>query len=183
VKLGQNIANNFTDTDVNSNSVTDILSSDSFNLGYGENEILGFVGNNLSLFDSSKWIENSDPTAASLNKLLTTIHPQIQSLDQVQETNSDKLKTINGGVDNEISVPLNIYFKMNSVDPTQTDSNYNYVDLNGNNVYVRHVKKLKFLLENEAENRPFIFTLKFSMNRAKTIIQRSVANTPTTRTQ
>jgi len=72
---------------------------------------------------------------------------------------------------------------MNSVDPTQTDSNYNYVDLNGNNVYVRHVKKLKFLLENEAENRPFIFTLQFSMNRAKTIIQRSVANTPTTRTQ
>jgi hypothetical protein len=183
VKLGQNIANNFTDLNVNSNSVTDILSSDSFNLGYGENEILGFVANNLSLFDSSKWIENSDPTAASLNKLLTTIHPQIQSLDQVQETNSDKLKTVNGGVDNEISVPLNIYFKMNSVDPTQTDSNYNYVDLNGNNVYVRHVKKLKFLLENEAENRPFIFTLQFSMNRAKTIIQRSVANTPTTRTQ
>jgi hypothetical protein len=181
VKLGQNIANNFTDD--SSNSVTDILSSDSFNLGYGENEILGFVGNNLSLFDASKWIENSDPTAASLNKLLTTIHPQIPSLDQVQETNADKLRTVKGGVDNEISIPLNIYFKMNSVDPTQTDNNYNYIDLNGNNVYVRHVKKLKFLLENEADNRPFVFTLQFSMNRAKTIIRRSVANTPTTQTQ
>ena len=181
VKLGQNIANNFTDD--NSNSVTDILSSDSFNLGYGENEILGFVGNNLSLFDSSKWIENATPTVASLNKLLTTIHPQIPSLDQVQETNADKLRTVKGGVDNEISIPLNIYFKMNSVDPTQTDNNYNYIDLNGNNVHVRHVKKLKFLLENEADNRPFVFTLQFSMNRAKTIIRRSVVNTPATQTQ
>jgi hypothetical protein len=101
----------------------------------------------------------------------------------VQETNVDKLRSVKGGVDNEISIPLNIYFKMNSVDPTQTDNNYNYINLNGNNVNVRHVKKLKFLMENEADNRPFIFTLQFSMNRAKTIIRRSVVSTPTTQTQ
>lgn len=175
IKLGQNIANNFgelKDTDYQ-NSVTDVLSSDSFNLGYGENEVLSFVGNNLSLFDSSKWIENSDPTVASLNKLLTTIHPQIPNLESIQETNSDKVKTLDGGFDNEIRIPLNIYFKMNSVDPTRTDLNYNYINLNGNNVWATHVKKLKFFMENEAENNPFSFTITFSLNRAKTILPKS----------
>jgi hypothetical protein len=72
---------------------------------------------------------------------------------------------------------------MNSVDPTSTENGYNYIDLNGNNVYVSHVKKLKFLLENEAENRPFIFTIQFTMNRAKTILRKSVVNSPATQTQ
>lgn len=189
VKLGQNIANNFSENAQDPtaeslistnypNSVTDVLSSESFNLGYSENEILNFVGNNLSLFDSSKWIENTTPTVASLNKLLTTIHPQVPNLQDIQETNSDKLKTINGGSENEIRIPLNIYFKMNSVDPTQTQNNYNYIDLNANNIHVSHVKKLKFLLENEAENRPFIFTIQFTLNRAKTIVRRSIVNSP-----
>jgi len=195
VKLGQNIANNFTEfsnttstqADANlsdyPNSLTEVLSSDSFNLGYGEDEILAFVGNNVSLFDSTKWIENSTPTVASLTKLLTTIHPQIPNLEEIQETNSTKVKTLNAGSQYDISVPLNIYFKMNSVDPTSTENGYNYIDLNGNNVYVSHVKKLKFLLENEAENRPFIFTIQFTMNRAKTILRKSVVNSPATQTQ
>jgi len=175
IKLGQNIANNFADltgTDYQ-NSVTDVLSSDSFNLGYGENEVLSFVGNNLSLFDSSKWIENSDPTVSSLNKLLTTIHPQIPDLSNIQETNADKVRTLDGGFENEIRIPINIYFKMNSVDPTRTDLNYNYVNLNGNNVWVTHIKKMKFLMQNEADNNPFTFTLTFSLNRAKTILPRN----------
>jgi hypothetical protein len=195
IKLGQNIANNFTeqadivtgteDAAVSEypNSVVDILSSESFNLGYSEDEILSFVGNNLSLFDSTKWIENTTPTVASLNKLLTSIHPQIPNLEQIQETNSAKIKSINGGTENEISIPLNIYFKMNSVDPNQVESNYHFIDLNGNNVYTSHIKKLKFLLENESENRPFIFTIQFTLNRAKTILRKSVANSPVTSTQ
>jgi hypothetical protein len=152
-------------------------------LGYSENEILSFLGNNTSLFDSSKWIENSTPTVASTVKLLTTIHPQIPNLETIQETNISKVKLVSGGVENEISIPINIYFKMNSTDPRNTANGYHYVDLNGNNVNVRHSKKVKFFLENEAENRPFIFTLQFNMNRAKTILRRSVVNTPTTETQ
>jgi hypothetical protein len=195
IKLGQNIANNFielagTNTgaeDVNTseypNSVVDVLSSESFNLGYSEDDVLAFVGNNLSLFDATKWIENTTPTVASLTKLLTSIHPQVPNLDEIQETNATKIRTLSGGTQNEISIPLNIYFKMNSVDPTQTENNYHFIDLNGNNVYVSHVKKVKFLLENESENRPFIFSIQFTLNRAKTILRKSVVNTPATSTQ
>jgi len=177
VKLSQNVTNNFTSN--NSNSLTDILSSDQFNLGYSENSILTFVGNNLSLFDSSKWIEMSLPTISSTTKLLTTIHPQVQSLSSIQETNLDKVKSILGGEQNDINIPINIYFKMNSLDPTQTDLGYHYVNLNQSNVSVKHTKKLKFLLENQSENRPFIFTISFVMNRSKTIIKKSIESTPT----
>jgi len=174
IKLGQNIANNFVDDDTN--SLVSVLSSNQFNIGYSENEILSFVGNNNSLFDASKWIEGGDATSASETKLLTTIHPQIQSLERIQETNNDKVKTLNGGTNNDITVPINIYFKMNSLDPTQSGNEY--INLNQATTTVRHTKKLKFLLENESENRPFIFSLQFTMNRVNIISRKSVATTP-----
>jgi len=175
IKLGQNVANNFVDD--NTNSIVSVLSSNQFNLGYSENEILSFVGNNLSLFDSSKWVESGEPTSASESKLLSTIHPQIQSLAKIQETNNDKIKTLNGGTGNDILIPINIYFKMNSLDPTQTDNQY--VNLNQVTTTVKHVKKLKFLLENESENRSFVFTVQFTLNRVNIISKKSVPSTPT----
>ena len=176
-RLSFNVGNAFI-TD-RSNSIVNALGQEEYNIGYSESQLLSFIGNNNSLFDASKWIEKDSPTAASTTKLLTSIHPQIQSFSKIQETNADKLKTINGGAENDIDVPVNIYFKMNSLDPTQTSLNYNYVNLNQNKINVRHVKKVKFLLENEAENRPFVFTLKFTINRSKTIIKKALTNTST----
>jgi len=174
IKLGQNITNNFVSD--NTNSLVSVLSSTQFSVGYSENEILSFVGNNLSLFDASKWIESGESTSASESKLLTTIHPQVQSLEKIQETNLDKVKNLNGGTSNDIIVPINIYFKMNSLDPTQSGNEY--IDLNQSTSTVKHTKKVKFLLENQSENRPFVFTLQFTMNRVNIISRKSVPTTP-----
>jgi len=176
-KISSNIGNDFVSD--NSNSLVNTLSSEEYNIGYSESELLTFIGNNNSLFDASKWIEKTVPTAASTTKLLTSIHPQIQSLSVIQETNQDKVKTIDGGQENDINVPINIYFKMNSLDPNQTDLNYNYINLNNNRNNVKHIKKVKFFLENEAENKPFTFTLKFTLNRAKTLVRKNLVTTTT----
>lgn len=169
-KLSENIGNAFT----TSNSVTNISGSTEFNLGYNETSILSFIGNNNSLLDVSKWIDNTI-SIASTTKLLTTIHPVVQDLDKLVETNSDKIKTIDGGDNNAINIPINIYFKMNALDPTQTGLNYQYINLNSANQTVRHVKKLKFFLENEAENRPFVFTIKFNINRNKIALKKNLS--------
>lgn len=173
-KLSENVGNLFSTN--NSNSVTSILSSTEYNIGYAETSILSFVGNNKSLLDPAKWI---DPTVsvASTNKLLTTIHPVVKDLELITETNSDKVKTINPGETNSIIVPLNIYFKMNALDSNQTGLNYQYINLNNSQKTVKHIKKVKFLLENESENRPFIFTLKFNINRNKVIIKKTTQAT------
>ena len=86
------------------------------------------------------------------------------------ETNSDKVKTINAGDDNSTIIPINIYFKINSLDSNQNGINYKYINLNSSTKTVKHVKKIKFFLENEAENRPFTFSIKFNINRSKVIM-------------
>jgi hypothetical protein len=166
-KLSENVGNSFT----TNNSITSILSSNEFNLGYNETTILDFVGNNKSLLEPSKWIDTST-SVASTTKLLTSIHPIVQDLETITETNSQKVKTVNTGDSNAIIVPLNIYFKMNSLDITQTGLNYEYINLNGSKKTTKHIKKVKFLLENEADNRPFTFSLKFNINRNKIILKK-----------
>ena len=56
---------------------------------------------------------------------------------------------------------------MNAMDNTQTGLNYEYINLNKQTQTVKHIKKLKFFLENESENKPFVFTLQFNFNRNK----------------
>jgi hypothetical protein len=175
-KLAENIGNTFNNT--TTNSITSVLSSNEFNVGYNQNAILSFIGNNNSLLDTSKWLDTT-VSVASTTKLLSTIHPQIQVIDKIQETNLEKVKSISGGEENDINVPINIYFKMNSLDPTKPGLNYQYVNLNSSKTTVRHIKKVKFLLENEVDNRPFIFTIKFVLNRAKVITKKSLVSTPT----
>jgi len=175
-KLGENIGNSF--VTLSNNSITSKLSSIEFNLGYSDNTILTFVGNNNSLLDPSKWIDTTI-SVASTTKLLSTIHPQVQGLDKIQETNSDKIKSIDGGDQNDINVPINIYFKMNALDSSQSGLNYQYVNLNSSKSTVKHIKKLKFLLENEVDNRPFVFTIKFVLNRSKVVMRKSLVSTPT----
>ena len=165
-RLSENIGNLF-NTNIKNNSITNVLGTTEYNLGYSEQSILSFVGNNKSILDSAKWI---DPVSSvsSTTKLLTTIHPIVKTLEDITETNSDKIKTINGGSDaNSTIIPLNIYFKMNALDNSQVGLNYKYINLNSTKDTVKHIKKVKFLLENESENRSFTFTVKFNINRNK----------------
>ena len=173
-KLSEDIGNSF----VTSNSITDVTGSTEFNVGYNQTSILQFIGNNNSLLDVSKWIDDT-VSVASTTKLLTTIHPSVTDLTNIVQTNSDKVETIDGGDSNAINIPLNIYFKMNALDTTQTGVNYQYINLNSANQTVRHVKKLKFFLENQAENRPFVFTVTFNINRNKIAIKKNLSSSAT----
>jgi len=168
-KLSENIGNSF-NTNGN-NSITSVLSSNEYNVGYNETTILSFIGNNRSVLDSSKWLD-TNVTVSSTTKLLTTIHPVVKDLDDIVETNSDKVSTMKPGDSNSIVIPLNIYFKLNALDTNQNGLNYKYVDFNNSKETVKHIKKVKFALENEAENRPFTFTIKFNINRNKVIFKR-----------
>jgi hypothetical protein len=161
-RLAENIGNSFVAQ--SSNSITDILSLDEYNIGYSETQTLNFVSNNSSLLDNSKWIDDTI-SVGSTTKFLTTIHPVINELEELVEDNQDKIKTLDGG--DEVVVPINIYFKLNALDNTQSGNNYEYINLNNQTNTVKHTKKLKFLLEDESENRPFKFTIVFNMNRNK----------------
>jgi len=180
-KLSENIGNLFAQSQTSlqaakqdSNSLTDILSSTEFTLGYAETTILSFVGNNKSLLDAEKWIDKT-VSVASTTKLLTTVHPVVKDLETIVETNSEKIKSVSGGDANSIIIPINIYFKMNALDGNQKGNNYQYVNLNNVQKTSKHIKKLKFLLENEADNRPFAFSIKFNMNRSKVIVKKTSA--------
>ncbi|CAG7581620.1 MAG: gp264 [uncultured marine phage] len=174
VKLSENIGNDF-QTD-NSNSLTAVLSQTEYNAGYSENTILDFLNNNNSILEMEKWVDTS-VSVASNTKLLTTVHPVVQNLEDLVETNSDKVKSIDPGLDSAIQIPVNIYFKMNALDPNAgVGNNYDYINLNNSTTTTRHIKKVRFFLENEAENRPFIFTIKFNINRNKVGIQKITAN-------
>jgi hypothetical protein len=168
-KITENIGNLFTTN--SSNSITNVLGNNEYSVGYNETTLLSFLGNNKSLLDPSKWIDNS-VSVSSTAKLLTTIHPVVQNLESIVETNTDKIKTVSPTDANSVIIPLNIYFKMNSLDNNQSGLNYKYINLNLSRKTVTHIKKIKFFLENESENRPFVFTLKFNINRSKVIVKK-----------
>lgn len=168
-KLSENIGNLF---ETDNNSITNVLGSNEFNIGYNQNSILKFKSNNKSLLETTKWIDNN-VSVSSTTKLLTTIHPVVGSLEELVETNSDKIKSIDPGDNNSIIIPLNIYFKLNSLDFNQTGLNYQYVNFNNSRETVKHVKKIKFFLENESENRPFEFSIKFNINRNKVVVKKT----------
>ncbi len=170
-KLTDNIGNSFT----SNNSIVPTLASTEYNVGYSETTLLSFNNSNTSLLETNKWIENT-VSVSSTTKLLTTIHPVVQDLDKLVEINSDKVHVVAGGPNNTINIPINIYFKMNSLDPNAgTGNNYKYIVLNNVTQTVKHIKKLKFFLENEAENRPFTFTVKFNISRNKVAVQKSLS--------
>ncbi len=168
-KLSENIGNGFKSK--GKNSITNILASTQYNIGYNETSILSFVGNNKSLLDNAKWLD-TNVTVSSTTKLLTTIHPVVKNIEDLTETNSDKVYTMKPGDANSLVIPLNIYFKLNALDTNQNGLNYKYVNFNNSRDTVKHIKKVKFALENEAENKPFTFTIKFNINRNKVIFKR-----------
>ena len=170
-KLSDNVGNGF--IAANGNSVTPILSSSEYNLGYSENSVLSFVGNNNSLLDVSKWID-STVSVSSTTKLLTTVHPSTPRIQNIVETNADKKRALEFGEANDINIPINIYFKMNALDPAQDGPNYKYVDLNVARSTVRHTKKIRFFMESDTDNRPFVFSVQFIINRNKVVLNRLV---------
>jgi hypothetical protein len=176
IKLAQSVGNEFAKQ--GNNSITNALSSNEYNIGFSGVSVLSFIGNNTSLLDRSKWVDPTT-TVSSTTRLLTSVHPQIPSLEKIQETNTDRVYYLEGGAENDINVPINIYFKMNALDNNQPGLNYEYVNLNGIKTSVKHTKKIKFLLENEDDNKPFIFTLTFNINRAKLIVKKTIESTPT----
>lgn len=163
-KLSENIGNSF--VTLNNNSLANILSLTEYNLGYSENTALSFLSSNNSLLDTSKWIDTVE-SVASTEKLLTTIHPVIPDLENLVESNDEKVKSISGGESGTIVIPINIYFKMNSLTNTKTGKNYEFINLNNVKKTVKHIKKIKFFLEDENQNRPFIFSVTFNLNRNK----------------
>jgi hypothetical protein len=162
VKLSENIGNAF--SNLSNNSLTNILSLSDYNLGYAESTSLSFISSNNSLLDTTKWVDTVE-SVGSTDKLLSTIHPVVSDLENLVETNDEKVKSISGST--EIIVPIHIYFKMNSLSNTKTGKNYEYIDLNKTKKTVKHIKKIKFFIEDENQNRPFIFSLKFTLNRSK----------------
>jgi hypothetical protein len=172
-KLSENIGNSF--ITLNNNSLTNILSLTEYNLGYSENTALSFLSSNNSLFDTSKWIDTIE-SVASTEKLLTTIHPVVQDLENLVESNEDKIKTIQGGEKGNFVIPINIYFKMNSLTNSKTGKNYEFINLNNSKNSVKHIKKIKFFLEDENQNRPFIFSITFNLNRNKVTFSAGTKN-------
>ena len=171
-KVSENIGNKFT----TNNSLVPALSKTEFNIGYSEITKLSFAGSDNSILDPSKWVE-VNTSVSSTTKLLTTIHPVVSDLDIITEGNADKVRTINPGRNNDITIPLNIYFKPNSLSTSNVGANYQYVNYNNLTKTVKHIKVVSFLLENEADNKPFKFTVKFNINRNMAIIDNAyVAN-------
>ena len=165
------ISNSITTVD---NGLVDVLSKSEYTLGYKGLSILNFNNYNSSLMEMSKWSDKK-VTVASNNKLLTTVHPATQSLEYLTEKNQDLTRTLKA--QDSIIIPLNIYFKMNSIDPTKGDGlNYDYINLNNYTTSVSHVKRVKFYLENKAENKAFIFTVKFNINRNRISIGRTISD-------
>jgi hypothetical protein len=162
VKLSENIGNGF--SNLNNNSLASVLSLTEYNIGYSENTSLSFVSSNSSLLDNTKWIDPVESVGSS-DKLLTSIHPVVNDLENLVESNDEKVKSLAGGA--EVIIPIHIYFKMNSLNSSKTGKNYEYIDLNKTKKTVKHIKKLKFLIEDENQNRPFTFGIKFNLNRSK----------------
>ncbi len=173
-KISSNIGNNFIKDQTN--TLIKSLASNEYNIGFSGVSILNFIGNNLSLLDKSKWVDPF-PSVSSTTNLLTTIHPVTPTLETIVETNSDKTYYLSGSENDDINIPINIYFKMNSLDFAKPGLNYEYINLNGNQTTVKHVKKVKFFLENESENKPFVFTIKFTISRARLVIKKNSQTT------
>jgi hypothetical protein len=138
-KLSENIGNSFN----RNNSITSVLSSSEYNIGYNELNTLNFMGNNKSLLEPLKWIDNT-VSVTSTSKFLSSIHPVVKDLESITETNTDRVKSIRPGDSNSVIIPLNIYFKSNSLDTTQNGLNYQYINLNNSTKTTKHVKKIKF---------------------------------------
>jgi hypothetical protein len=115
------------------------------------------MGNNKSLLEPLKWIDNT-VSVTSTSKFFSSIHPVVKDLESITETNTDRVKSIRPGDSNSVIIPLNIY-KSNSLDTNQNGLNYQYINLNNSTKTTKHVKKIKFFVENESENRPLYLRL------------------------
>ncbi len=174
-KLSDDIGNSFRTN--NNNSITNILSETEYNIGYANSSVLSFIGNNNSLMDDSKWIDIIS-SVASQNKLLTTIHPQIIQLSDIVDANTLMIHSLQGGINNAINIPINIYFKMNALDTSLNGANYQYINLNGVSTNVQHIKELKFSMATATQ--VFSFRVIFTINRVNSVQKKTLTTSPST---
>jgi TolA-binding protein len=170
-RLASNMGNSFQQDQ--SNSLTDIFSQPEYNLGYSEPQMINFLATNNSLIEPNKWVDDV-VTVASTVKFLTTVHPVVPSLTEIVEKNREKVRIIDPK--GEVLIPVNLYFKANSLDNSQSGVNYRYVIFDNTTETVKHSKKLRLLMKDEARGRNFSFTLVFNMNRNKTIFTSPAKN-------
>ena len=164
IKLSDSIGGNLVATN---NSLVNIMKSNDFNVGYS-GTTLAFKSNNSSMLEISKWLDTTT-SVASTTRLLSTVHPVVKKLDNLVETNSSNVKVMDPS--SSVVLPINVYFKLNSLDPNQSGNNFEYINLNNTFTTVRQTRTLRMFLENESENRPFVFTIKFNLNRNRVALQ------------
>ena len=135
------------------------------------NKILKFNNDSNSLLDNSKWIDIKQ-TSSSTNKFLTTIHPVVSGLNQLVESNTEKVRYITSDSSDDIVVPINIYFKLNAMDNKKSIKSYSWIQFTNSTKPVTHIKKLRVYMETESSSKPFVFDLKFVINRNRTIFKK-----------
>jgi hypothetical protein len=161
--LGMNIGNQFTQN--GNNSIVKSLGSEQYNIAYGDTTKMSFIGNNLKITENSKWID-TDGQSESRQKLLTTVLPVTTSLNNIRELNQSKSRSLNAGDD--IAIPVKIFFKLNALDNSANGEGFKYVDLSESKTSVKHIKSVKFMLQNQSDQTPFKFTVTFIINRNRT---------------
>lgn len=166
-RVAEDIGNSFT---VN-NSLASVLSNSSYNVGFsGLKSKLSFVGNNKSLTEVSKWIDEEQGADAQ-TMFLTSIHPVTPNLEYLVEKNDTKIKTL--PANETITIPIKIYFKLNALDNSVNQLNFKYVNLANLDKTMTHTKRIVMYLENEAESKPFRFVLQFNLKRNRIIDSKS----------
>ena len=119
-----------------------------------------------NILTATNWKDTDDNTIAhnglkiGSNKLLSTIHPYIDNINNVQIINDDNLKIFNA--QESFKLPLNIYFKLDGV-----KANTDTFDVDTTVAPLTLLKKLRFYVETENQSRPMIFEIDFKLIQYK----------------
>lgn len=90
-----------------------VLNSQSNNIGISNLQTTVISDTNFSsITDKTKW--NNYNLGYERGGMLSTLHPVIQDLKNIQELATDKVKIIDAGPKGEIKIPLNLYWKFSA---------------------------------------------------------------------
>lgn len=116
--------------------------------------------------DTTKWdiIDGIDWSHISYaGTFLTTVHPLITNISDLQETGQEKTKFL--APSESLTLPINIYFKFQGTGTTYTND---FTSTTITNLPTR-TKKLKVFIEPTNSNRPFEFTIVFKLRPYKKV--------------
>ena len=142
----------------------DILVTNYMNLG-------GLISSNI--LNSALWTFEINNTNTPPTKIRTqnqsdrtlgaTVHPMM-NFNDISSTMS--VKSINAG--DTVRVPINVYFKMDTNNPSSVNVSINKVD-----PVFKLIKKVKFEINLENKEKPFLFQLNFTLLRHKSFAQQT----------